>query len=69
MSHQPLIMMQSIVNNTGAPHFLYANNAEASVTNMYKASVPILAGTDANTSPFVPANHLLASHTTKNSHY
>jgi hypothetical protein len=46
----------SIVNNTGAPYFRYTNNAEASVTKMYKAGVPILVGTDANTSPFLPAN-------------
>ncbi len=51
-----LIMMQSIVNNTGAPYFLYTKNAEASVTNMYAAGVPILVGTDANLSPYVPAN-------------
>ncbi len=51
-----LIMMQSIVNNTGAPYIAYTDAAEASVTNMYKAGIPIIVGTDANTSPFVPAN-------------
>jgi imidazolonepropionase-like amidohydrolase len=51
-----LIMMQSIVNNTGAPYAAYQYAAEASVTTMYHAGVPIAAGSDANTSPFVPAN-------------
>lgn len=51
-----LIMMQSIVNNTGTPYVAYTASAEASVTAMYKAGVPILLGTDANTSPYVPAN-------------
>ena len=56
VSTPTLIMMQSIVNNTGLPYTHFTNNAEASVTNMYKAGVPILLGTDANTSPYVPAN-------------
>ena len=51
-----LIMMQSIVNNTHLPFSLYTANAEASVTNMYKAGVPICVGTDANLSPYTPAN-------------
>lgn len=51
-----LIMMQSIVNNTGAPSIIYNRVAEATVSNMYSGGVPILVGTDANTSPFVPAN-------------
>ena len=51
-----LIMMQSIVNNTHAPYDAYTYNAEGSVTNMYKGNVPVLAGTDANTNPYVPAN-------------
>lgn len=51
-----LIMMQSIVNNTGAPPIVYTSAAEASVSNMHNGGVPILVGTDANTSPFVPAN-------------
>jgi hypothetical protein len=37
-----LTMMQSIVNNTGAPYFLYANHAEASVTNMYSTKLAFL---------------------------
>ncbi|GFG12712.1 adenine deaminase 2 [Aspergillus udagawae] len=51
-----LIMMQSVTNNTGAPLSVYNNAAKASVTAMHEASVPILAGSDANASPFVPAN-------------
>jgi hypothetical protein len=51
-----LIMMQSIVNNTGQPYSYYTLNAEISVTNMYNGRVPILAGSDANLSPYVPAN-------------
>ncbi|KAK0309650.1 hypothetical protein LTR82_015139 [Friedmanniomyces endolithicus] len=51
-----LIMMQSIVNNTGLPYSDYVNHAEASVTSMLAAGVDIVLGTDANTSPYVPAN-------------
>jgi imidazolonepropionase-like amidohydrolase len=51
-----LIMMQSIVNNTGAPYIAYTAAAEGSVTSMNAAGVPIAVGTDANTSPYVPAN-------------
>ncbi|BCS23924.1 amidohydrolase family protein [Aspergillus puulaauensis] len=51
-----LIMMQSIVNNTGAPLDVYTQVVEASVTNMQNAGVPILVGSDSNTAPFVPAN-------------
>ncbi|GIC92840.1 amidohydrolase family protein [Aspergillus udagawae] len=51
-----LIMMQSVTNNTGAPLSVYNNAAKASVTAMHEAGVPILAGSDANASPFVPAN-------------
>ncbi|KAH7473177.1 hypothetical protein FOMA001_g11780 [Fusarium oxysporum f. sp. matthiolae] len=51
-----LIMMQSIVNNTGAPAQAYTAAAEGSVTNLHKAGVTILAGSDSNTAPFVPAN-------------
>ena len=51
-----LIMMQSIVNNTGQPFSHYTENAEGSVAKLYKAGVPIILGTDANTSPYVPAN-------------
>jgi imidazolonepropionase-like amidohydrolase len=49
-------MMQSIVNNTGIPYVAYTSAAQASVTNMYNGGVPILAGSDANTAPFAPAN-------------
>ncbi|GFG01197.1 adenine deaminase 2 [Aspergillus udagawae] len=51
-----LIMMQSVTNNTGAPLSVYNNAAKASVTAMHEAGVPIVAGSDANASPFVPAN-------------
>lgn len=51
-----LIMMQSIVNNTHAPYEAYTIAAQGSVSAMYKAGMPILVGTDANSSPFVPAN-------------
>lgn len=51
-----LIMMQSIVNNTGAPHAAYSIAAQGSVAAMHKAGIPIVLGTDANTSPYVPAN-------------
>ncbi|KAL4811668.1 hypothetical protein BDW67DRAFT_189459 [Aspergillus spinulosporus] len=51
-----LIMLQSIVNNTGAPLYVYTDTAEASVTQMNNGGVPILVGSDSNTSPLVPAN-------------
>jgi imidazolonepropionase-like amidohydrolase len=51
-----LFMMQSIVNNTGQPHSYYTVNAAGSVTSMYNGGVPILVGSDANLSPYVPAN-------------
>ncbi|GKZ28505.1 hypothetical protein AbraIFM66950_008363 [Aspergillus brasiliensis] len=51
-----LIMMQSIVNNTHAPYQAYTLNAQGSAVNMHQAGVPILVGTDANASPYVPAN-------------
>jgi imidazolonepropionase-like amidohydrolase len=51
-----LIMMQSIVNVTGIPYIVYSGAAEGSVTAMNQAGVPILVGTDANASPFVPAH-------------
>ncbi len=51
-----LIMMQSITNNTGQSYSHYTLNAEGSVTNMIKAGVPMIAGSDANLSPYVPAN-------------
>ncbi len=51
-----LIMMQSIVNNTHQPYSHYTRNAEASVTNMYAGGVPLIVGSDANLSPYTPAN-------------
>ena len=51
-----LIMMQSIVNNTHQPFSNYVLNAEGSVTEMIKAGVPIVVGSDSNLSPYVPAN-------------
>ncbi len=51
-----LIMMQSIVNNTHQPFSNYVVNAEGSVTEMIRAGVPIIVGTDSNLSPYVPAN-------------
>ena len=51
-----LIMMQSIINNTGQPYSHYTLDAEGPVTNMYGSGIPILVGTDANLSPYVPAN-------------
>ena len=48
-------MMQSILNNTGAPPQAYVT-PELSVSEIYKAGVPVMAGSDANTSPLVPAN-------------
>jgi hypothetical protein len=51
-----LIMMQSVVNNTCQPYSHYTVNAEGSVTNIYNGGVPILVGSDANISPYVPAN-------------
>jgi imidazolonepropionase-like amidohydrolase len=51
-----LIMMQSIVNNTGQPYTHYSVNAAGSVTNMNKGGVLVLVGSDANLSPYIPAN-------------
>jgi imidazolonepropionase-like amidohydrolase len=51
-----LIMMRSIVKNTGAPYSAYTVTSESNVTAMYQAGIPIIAGSDANTVPFVPAN-------------
>jgi len=50
-----LIMMQGVVNNTKRPGTSYAA-ARDSVKAMHEAGVPILAGTDANMQPGVPAN-------------
>jgi len=49
-----LTMMAAIVANVAPPGADYAN-ARASVTTLYHAGVPILAGTDANDSPGTPA--------------
>jgi imidazolonepropionase-like amidohydrolase len=51
-----MLMMQSTVNNTGAPYILYTNNVKGSVTALHAAGIPISVGTDANVSPFAPAN-------------
>ena len=50
------IMIQPVVNNTHQPYTNYINNAEASVTNMFKGGVPLIVGSDANLSPYTPAN-------------
>jgi imidazolonepropionase-like amidohydrolase len=50
-----LIMMQGVVNNTKRPGTSYAA-ASDSVKAMHGAGVPILAGTDANMQPGIPAN-------------
>jgi imidazolonepropionase-like amidohydrolase len=49
-----LTMMASIVANLAPPGADYAN-AQASVTALYRAGVPVLAGTDANDSPGTPS--------------
>ncbi|WP_328615984.1 amidohydrolase family protein [Amycolatopsis sp. NBC_00355] len=48
-----LIMMKGVSTTVGQPQ-LY-DGAKASVTALYRAGVPILAGTDANNEPGVPA--------------
>ncbi|MCQ4040997.1 amidohydrolase family protein [Streptantibioticus rubrisoli] len=50
-----LTMMETIVERAGAAGVDYAP-ARASVTALYQAGVPVLAGTDANTTPGSPAN-------------
>ena len=50
-----LTMMQAIVTNLAPPGADYAN-ASASVAALHAAGVPILAGTDANSSTVLPAN-------------
>jgi imidazolonepropionase-like amidohydrolase len=50
-----LTMMEGIVNKLKPPGRSYANGRE-SVTALYKAGVPILAGTDANTQKGVPCS-------------
>jgi imidazolonepropionase-like amidohydrolase len=48
-----LTMMKGIVDNVAAPTLNY-EAARATVTEMYRAGIPILAGTDANATPGVP---------------
>jgi len=50
-----LLMMQSTINNTGAPFFLYDNVAH-STKSLLDAGIPVAVGTDSNDNPFVPAN-------------
>jgi imidazolonepropionase-like amidohydrolase len=49
-----LTMMASIVDQRGLPSVAY-DNARAGVAALYRAGVPVLAGTDANASPGAPA--------------
>ena len=49
-------MMQSIVNNTGAPYTLYTDHAKASMNGSFVAGVSVIVGTDNNTNPLVAAN-------------
>jgi imidazolonepropionase-like amidohydrolase len=49
-----LAMMEGIVEQSAPPGADFAA-ARASVTTLYRAGVPILAGTDANAAPGVPA--------------
>ncbi|KAJ9615102.1 hypothetical protein H2200_001176 [Cladophialophora chaetospira] len=51
-----LFMMKSILTNTGAPPNFYVQNAQESLSRMYKAGIPVATGTDANNNPFIPAN-------------
>ena len=50
-----LTMMETIFNNLRRPGSDYSHSRD-SVTAMYKAGVPILAGTDANAAPGAPVN-------------
>ncbi|KAH9214571.1 hypothetical protein DL95DRAFT_365727 [Leptodontidium sp. 2 PMI_412] len=50
-----LLMMQSTINNTGEPFFMYTNVAN-SAKALLDADIPIAAGTDSNESPYVLAN-------------
>jgi len=50
-----LIMMQGVMDNTKRPGITY-NAARASVNAMHEAGVPVLAGTEANMQPGIPAN-------------
>lgn len=47
--------MQGVMDNTKRPGITY-NAARASVNAMHEAGVPVLAGTDANMQPGIPAN-------------
>ena len=49
-----LSMMEGIIEQSAPPGARY-DTARESVTTLYRAGVPILAGTDANTAPGVPA--------------
>jgi imidazolonepropionase-like amidohydrolase len=52
-----LIMMEGVVKVVRRPHRAYRDykHASASVSAFYKAGIPILAGTDANSTPFSPS--------------
>ncbi|PVH68747.1 amidohydrolase, partial [Cadophora sp. DSE1049] len=51
-----LLMMQSTINNTGAPYFLYTSNVAGSTKALLDNGVQIAAGTDSNDNAYVPAN-------------
>jgi imidazolonepropionase-like amidohydrolase len=55
MAVPTLTMMEGVINNLKRPGLSYAA-ARDSVKAMHEAGVPILAGTDANMQPGVPAN-------------
>ncbi|KAG4430891.1 hypothetical protein IFR05_013621 [Cadophora sp. M221] len=50
-----LLMMQSTVNNTGEPFFMYTNTAN-SAKSLLQAGIPLAAGTESNESPYFPVN-------------
>ncbi|KAH7354685.1 hypothetical protein BKA65DRAFT_496802 [Rhexocercosporidium sp. MPI-PUGE-AT-0058] len=50
-----LLMMQSTINNTGEPFFMY-NNVANSANSLLEAGIPLAAGTGSNDSPYVLAN-------------
>ncbi|KAK0107461.1 hypothetical protein ONS96_003274 [Cadophora gregata f. sp. sojae] len=51
-----LLMMQSTINNTGAPFFLYTSNVAGSTKALLDNGIQIAAGTDSNDNAYVPAN-------------
>ncbi|KFY08095.1 hypothetical protein V492_06530 [Pseudogymnoascus sp. VKM F-4246] len=55
LSVPTLTMMEGVARNVRRPGINYAA-ARDTVTGLYKAGVPIIAGTDSNASPGVPAN-------------